>query len=76
MRANEAIALMNAINTDLKGIGSELEYKVTHTKGVNGYSIKRKNMVKKINMMSGKEFLEDEDTPYYCSPSSETYWSM
>lgn len=23
-----------------------------------------------------KEFQERYDTPYYCSPSSETYWSM
>ena len=28
------------------------------------------------NMMNGKEFKERYDTPYYCSPSSETYWSM
>jgi hypothetical protein len=27
------------------------------------------------NMMSGKEYQERYDTPYYCSPSSETYWS-
>jgi len=24
----------------------------------------------------GGEFKERYDTPYYCSPSSETYWSM
>ena len=33
-------------------------------------------MVEKTNMMTGKKFLEAENTPYYCSPSSETYWSM
>ena len=32
--------------------------------------------VKKKNMMSGKEFMESANTPYYCSPSSESYWSM
>lgn len=32
--------------------------------------------VTRKNMMSGKEFQERYDTPYYCSPSSETYWSM
>ena len=32
-------------------------------------------MVTKKNLMSGKEFQERYDTPYYCSPSSETYWS-
>lgn len=29
-----------------------------------------------VNMMSGKEYRERYDTPYYCSPSSESYWSM
>ena len=28
------------------------------------------------NMMSGKEFQERYDTPYYCSPRSESFWSM
>jgi hypothetical protein len=31
--------------------------------------------VSRKNMMSGKEYQERYDTPYYCSPSSETYWS-
>jgi hypothetical protein len=29
----------------------------------------------RTNLMSRKEFIEAEGTPYYCSPSSETYWS-
>mgnify|MGYP003678220869 CR=1 FL=1 len=33
-------------------------------------------LVEKRDMMNGKEFKERYDTPYYCSPSSETYWSM
>jgi hypothetical protein len=33
-------------------------------------------MVERTNLMSGKKFQEDVNTPYYCSPSSETYWSM
>lgn len=33
-------------------------------------------MVTKRNALSGQEFQERYDTPYYCSPSSETYWSM
>ena len=32
--------------------------------------------VSRKNMMSGKEFQERYDTPYFCSPSSESYWSM
>ena len=35
-----------------------------------------KTMVTSRNMMNGAEFKERYDTPYYCSPSSETYWSM
>jgi hypothetical protein len=32
--------------------------------------------VTKTNLMGGKEFTERYDTPYYCSPASESYWSM
>ena len=32
--------------------------------------------VTKRNLMGGKEFTERYDTPYYCSPASESYWSM
>ena len=28
------------------------------------------------NLMSGKEYRERYDRPHYCSPSSESYWSM
>jgi hypothetical protein len=33
-------------------------------------------MVAKQNMMSKGWYLERVNTPHYCSPSSETYWSM
>ena len=32
--------------------------------------------VTKKNLMGGAEFTERYDTPIYCSPSSESYWSM
>ena len=32
--------------------------------------------VMKKNLLSGQEFAERYDTPYFCSPSSESYWSM
>jgi len=31
--------------------------------------------VTRKNLMGGAEFKERYDTPYYCSPSSESYWS-
>ena len=33
-------------------------------------------MVEKTNLMTGKVYLEDPDTPISCSPASETFWSM
>jgi len=33
-------------------------------------------IVERTNLMSGKTFYERINVPYYCSPSSETYWSM
>jgi hypothetical protein len=32
--------------------------------------------VTKQNLMGDKTFQERYDTPYFCSPSSESYWSM
>ena len=32
--------------------------------------------VTRKNLLSGQEFTERFDTPRYCSPSSESYWSM
>jgi hypothetical protein len=32
--------------------------------------------VTKQNLMGGKEFTERYDTPHFCSPASESYWSM
>lgn len=31
-------------------------------------------MVERTNAMTGKKFMEAEDTPYFASPRSETYW--
>ena len=33
-------------------------------------------MITRKNLITGKEFQERYDRPHYCSPSSETYWSM
>lgn len=33
-------------------------------------------MVEKTNMMGGGRFTERYDTPNFCSPASESYWSM
>jgi len=45
-------------------------------KNIDGtYTQVHQTYVKKINHVTGKEFEERYDTPYFSSPSSETYWS-
>jgi len=39
------------------------------------YTINETYVTRK-NALTGVEFKERYDTPYFCSPSSETYWSM
>ena len=40
------------------------------------YTVEIYKTDKRTNMMGGKEYTERYDTPRYCSPSSEAYWSM
>ena len=55
-----------------------LEHTVKHTyRASQGYRYEiHETMVTRVNMMGGKEYQERYDTPRYCSPSSEAYWSM
>ena len=57
---------------------SMLEHTVKHTYRVSqGYRYEiHETYVTRTNMMGGKEYQERYDTPNYCSPSSESYWSM
>jgi len=57
---------------------SMLEHTVRHTwRASQGfrYAI-HETYVTKHNLMGGGEFKERYDTPHYCSPASESYWSM
>ena len=57
---------------------SMLEHTVKHTwRAGHGFRYEiHKTMVKRTNLMGGAEYEERFDTPRYCSPSSEAYWSM
>ena len=57
---------------------STLEHTVKHTwLKSQGYRYEiHKTMVTRTNLMGGAEYQERFDTPRYCSPSSEAYWSM
>ena len=50
---------------------------IARTELVNGVGMRieaHQHVVK--NLMSGKDVIEDRDTPHSCSVASETYWSM
>jgi hypothetical protein len=57
---------------------SMLEHTVKHTyRASQGFRYEiHETYVKKHNLMGGGEFTERYDTPHYCSPASESYWSM
>ena len=57
---------------------SMLEHTVKHTyRASQGFRYEiHETYVTRTNMMGGKEYQERYDTPRYCSPSSEAYWSM
>lgn len=39
-----------------------------------GVTLAEPQMVERRSAMDGTLFMEREDTPFYCSPSSESYW--
>ena len=57
--------------------GERLVNKFDH-KGARREELKHlyETWVTRKNLMGGAEFQERYDTPYFCSPSSESYWSM
>lgn len=67
--------------------GKKLSYKTDYT-GVTLEQMERmypvrkgyvrfihETFVTKKNLMTGIEYQERYDTPYFCSPSSESYWA-
>jgi hypothetical protein len=50
---------------------------VVEAKQDQGFIVKlHETFVTRTNLMGGKEYQERYDTPRFCSPSSEAYWSM
>jgi hypothetical protein len=45
---------------------AEVEYYTKHIE----------RQVKRVNLMSGEEYMESINTPSYMSPACESYWSM
>jgi hypothetical protein len=40
------------------------------------YHERIERQVERVNIMTGKKYMESVNTPLCCSPASETYWSM
>ena len=56
---------------------SMLEHTVKHTWPSSKFRTEiHETFVTRTNLLSGKEYQERFDTPRYCSPASESYWSM
>jgi hypothetical protein len=56
---------------------SMLEHTLKHTWSAKKYRYEiHETFVTKKNLISGEEYQERFDTPNFCSPSSESYWSM
>jgi hypothetical protein len=74
-RSGERLVLKQDYDTDNL---SMLEHTVRHTwLKSQGYRYEiHATYVTRTNMMSGREYQERYDTPNFCSPSSEAYWSM
>jgi hypothetical protein len=72
-KAGERLVLKKDYDTDNK---STLEKSVKDSLARNERYEIHETWVTRTSLMGGKEFKERYDTPYYCSPSSETYWSM
>jgi hypothetical protein len=72
-RCKEGMKL--ASKTDIKGVELSV-VEALHPKRPGYIVMIHETYVTKKNMMTGAEFRERYDTPYFCSPSSETFWSM
>ena len=74
-KKGERLVSKTDYDTDNKNM---LEHTVKHTwRASQGYRYEiHETDVTRTNMMGGKEYQERYDTPRYCSPSSEAYWSM
>ncbi len=62
---------------DRKGMKEELTHLYqTSWFAKDGYTFEiHETYVTRKNLMTGKEYEERYDTPYSCSPSSESFWS-
>ena len=76
-RTKSGERLVSKVDHDVESLAT-LEYVTQRRYPTSaGYRFEiHETYVTRKNMMSGAEYQERYDTPWHCSPSSETYWSM
>jgi len=76
-RTKSGERLVSKVDHDVESLAT-LEHTMKHRYQASaGYRFEiHQTYVTRVNMMGGAEYQERYDTPRYCSPSSEAYWSM
>ena len=70
------VGIYDYVNQDAKWMAEEIRELHNTVCPADKYEIElHETYVTSINAMTGEEFKERFDTPYYASPRSETYWS-
>jgi len=76
-RTKSGERLVSKVDHDVESLAT-LEYVTQRRYPTSaGYRFEmHQTYVTKHNLMGGGEFTERYDTPHFCSPASESYWSM
>lgn len=76
-RTKEGRRLVDKIDVKCTSLGVLANEAASKWPATRGYQVEiHETYVTKKNLMGGGTFTERYDTPYYCSPASEAYWSM
>ena len=83
-RVYKTMAAATAVRTKMdiayrRDINNPIEDAPLFKYGIADYNLFKQMIEKRVrrtNLMTGKEYYEDANTPLCCSPASETYWSQ
>ena len=76
-RTKEGRRLVDKVDVQSTSLGVLANTAAQKYPATQGYQVEiHETYVTKTNLMGGGTFTERYDTPYYCSPASEAYWSM
>ena len=76
-RTKEGRRLVNKFDIQSTSLGVLANQAANQYPATRGYQVEiHETYVTKTNLMGGGTFTERYDTPHFCSPASESYWSM